>query len=300
MGSCPPVQGVPTRLIEGNVTSFEAARLEFGDKMRRLREQDGLDGKDLASRLGWHPSKVSKIERGKQTATDSDLIDICAVLAVPDDEARRLRQELRDLRLKQLAWRRQLRAGHRDRQRQDLVDEQTATRIRIVDLMAVPGPLQTEDYARAVFTTQAALLEVPAGDVDEAITVRMQRQHMLYDSSKSIDILIAEAALVHPVCSPAQMVAQVDRLVSATGLSGVRFGILPAYRALPHLLPHGFWIVDDVVSIEKVTGEDRETDPEQVAIYDRLADRLWSAAVTDEAARALLFDVGRRWAQAAK
>ncbi|MFC0438738.1 helix-turn-helix domain-containing protein [Kutzneria buriramensis] len=38
------------------MTNFEAARLEFGDVLRRLREQGGLDGKDLASRLGWHPS----------------------------------------------------------------------------------------------------------------------------------------------------------------------------------------------------------------------------------------------------
>jgi transcriptional regulator with XRE-family HTH domain len=282
------------------VTSFEAARLEFGDKVRRLREQGGLDGKDLASRLGWHPSKVSKIERGKQTATDSDLIDILGALAVPDAVSEQLRHELRDLRLKQLAWRRQLRAGHRDRQRQDLVDERTATTIRIVDLMVVPGLLQTPDYARAIFATQAALLEVPAGDVDEAIAVRMQRQHVLYDSSKTIDILIAEAALMHPVCTSAQMVAQVDRLVSATSLPGVRVGLLPAYRPVPYLLPHGFWIVDDVVSIEKVTGEDRETDPEQVAVYERLADRLWTAAVIGDDARAVLLAAGRRWAELAR
>ncbi|MFI9384399.1 helix-turn-helix domain-containing protein [Kutzneria sp. NPDC052558] len=282
------------------MTSFEAARLEFGDKMRRIREQGGLDGKDLASRLGWHPSKISKIERGKQTATDSDLIDLLDALAVPDADSEQLRQELRELRLKQLTWRRQLRAGHRDRQRQDLVDEQTATRIRIIELMAVPGPLQTGRYARAVFATQADLLEVPASDIDEATAVRMQRQQVLYDASKTIDILVAEAALAHPPCAPAEMVEQVDRLVSATSLPTVRFGLLPAYRPLPHLLPHGFWIVDDVVSIEKVTGEDRETDPEQVAVYERLADRLWSVALTGDEARAALLAIGRRWAELAR
>lgn len=276
-------------------SSFESLRLEFGDRLRRLREQAGLDGKDLAARLGWQASKVSKIERGKQTATDSDLIDILDALAVPDAE--HLRQQLRDLRLKQLAWRRQLRTGHRDRQRQDLVDEQTATTIRIVDIMAVPGVLQTADYARAIFTTQADLIEVPANDIDEAIAIRMQRQHILYDSSKTIDILIAEAALLHPVCTPAQMVAQVDRLVSATSLPHVRVGLLPAYRPLPHLLPHGFWIVDDVVSVENVTGEERETDPEQVAIYGKLTDRLWTAAAVGDEARALLLSCGRRWSE---
>ena len=93
---------------------------------------------------------------------------------------------------------------------------------------------------------------------------------------------------------------QLDRLVSATSLPGVRVGLLPAYRPLPNLLPHGFWIVDDVVSLETVTGEDRITDPEQVAVYRRLTDRLWSAAVTDDDARAVLLAAGRRWAELAK
>ena len=112
MGSCLAIQGVPTQqsLIEGHVSSFEADRLEFGDELRRLRERAGLDGKDLAGRLGWHPSKVSKIERGKQTAADSDLLDILDALEIPDAQAEQLRQRLRELRLKQLSWRRQLRA----------------------------------------------------------------------------------------------------------------------------------------------------------------------------------------------
>jgi len=278
------------------VTSFEDARLRFGDRLRRWREQASLDGKDLASQLGWHPSKVSKIERGKQTASDADLTAIVNALAVPAGDAEQLRQELRDLRLKQLAWKRQLRTGHRDRQRQDLVDEQTATRIRIVELMGVPGLLNTFDYARAVFASQADLLDIP-DDADESATVRMQRQRVLYDSTKAIDILIAEAALMHPVCTPAEMVTQIDRLVSAIGLPGVRIGLLPAYRPLPNLLSHGFWIVDDVVFVETVSGEERVTDPDQVAVYERLADRLWSAAVTGDDARAVLLSAGRQWAR---
>lgn len=282
------------------MSSFESLRLEFGDRLRRLREQAELDGKDLAAQLGWQPSKVSKIERGKQTATDSDLIEILAALTVPSDVAEAVRQQLRDLRLRQLAWRRQLRAGHRDRQRQDLVDEQTASTIRIVDIMVVPGLLQTPDYARAIFTTQADLLEIPAGDVDEAVAVRMQRQQVLYDSSKRIEILVAEAALLHPVCTAAQMAMQVDRLVSTTHLPTVHVGVLPAYRPLPNLLPHGWWIVDDVVFAEHVTGEHRVTEPDQVNVYRRLTDRLWTAAAIGDEARAILLACGQRWAEQAR
>jgi len=60
---------------------------------------------------------------------------------------------------------------------------------------------------------------------------------------------------------------------------------------------HGFWIVDDVVFVETVSGEERVTDPDQVAVYERLADRLWSAAVTGDDARAVLLSAGRQWAR---
>ncbi|GAA0638421.1 helix-turn-helix transcriptional regulator [Kutzneria viridogrisea] len=288
-------------MIEESVSnSFEADRLAFGDKLRRLREAAELDGKDLAARLGWHASKVSKIERGKQTPSDSDLVDLLAVLEVPESAAEALRSELRELRLKQLSWRRQLRAGHRDRQRQDLADELSASTIRAVDMMAVPGLLQTPDYTRAILTTQSELLDVPAVGLDEAVAERMKRAQVLYDSSKQITILIAEAALLHPVCTPGVMAVQVDRLVSATSLPTVRVGVIPAYRPLPVLLPHGYWIVDDVVSVEHIAGELRITDAEQVAIYNRHADILWSAAAEGDEARAILLGCGRHWAELAR
>ncbi|MFD1052446.1 Scr1 family TA system antitoxin-like transcriptional regulator [Kibdelosporangium lantanae] len=40
----------------------------------------------------------------------------------------------------------------------------------------------------------------------------------------------------------------------------------------------GYWIVDDAVYVEHVAGELRIDDEEQVAVYNRLTDRLWRAA----------------------
>ena len=269
------------------MASFETRRLEFGDRLRHLREQAGLTGTELATGLGWQQSKVSKIERGKQTPSDGDVLDWCAALDLPDEAVAELRSELRTLRVEQIAWRRQLRKGHQARQDKAARTAQTATVMRGVAIMAVPGLLQTPDYARAIFTSQVGLLEVP-DDVEAAVAARAERQRVLYDSTKQIDILIAEAALLHPVCDRVVLAGQIDRLISVIGLSTVRFGILPAGRQLPHLLPHGYWILDDRVLVETAAEELRIEDPDQVALYQRLTDRLWSAAVEGDEARGVL------------
>lgn len=269
------------------MATFETRRLEFGDRLRALREQAGLKGAELATVLGWQQSKVSKIERGRQTPTDRDVVDWLDALDAQDSILTELREELRTLRVQQIAWRRQLREGHQARQQQSIRDTRTATVLRSVAFSVVPGLLQTPDYARAVFTSQAHLLDVP-DDIEASVTARIERQQALYDAGKQIEILIAEAALMHPVCTAGVLAGQLDRLMSVIGLSTVRLGVLPAGVRVPHIVPHGWWIMDDVVLIETVSEELRIVDPDQIALYHRLTDRLWSVAVDGDAARTRL------------
>jgi transcriptional regulator with XRE-family HTH domain len=273
-------------------SDFETRRLEFADRLRSLREQAGRTGIELAAALGWQQSKVSKIERGRQTPADSDVVAWLGALDAPTATLERMRGDLRDLRVEQITWRRQLRDGHRARQEHSLRDARSVTTRRGVAIMAVPGLLQTPDYARAIFQTQSDLLEVP-DDVEASVVARIERQRVLYDPSKRIEILIAQAALSHPVCGPDVLAGQLDRLMSVIGLSTVRLGLLPAGRVLPNLLPHGYWILDDIVLVETVSEELRVIDPEQVAIFHRLTDRLWSVAVEGDAARTLLADIAK-------
>jgi len=283
-------------LIEESVVSdFETRRLEFGDKLRGLREATGMTGTAFAERLGWPGSKVSKVETGRQTATDADVADWCAAVDASASVADELQAELRGLRVQQLGWRRQLRAGHQARQRQSASMWHDATRVRGVATMAVPGMLQTADYARAVFEAQARLLRVPSRDIDASVAARLQRQQLLYERGREIEILIAEVALANPPCSSPVMAAQVDRLASVVGLPTIRFGVLPLYRRLPALLPHSFWIFDDVAHIETVSAEHRVIEPDQITIYNQLADDLWTIAVEGDEARALLLRMSDRY-----
>lgn len=275
---------------------FEARRAAFGARLRELRERQGLTGRDAARALDWRQSKVSKLETGKQTADDSDVLAWCDLVGA-SESVDELLAELADLRIHQIAWRRQLRAGHRDKQARQAARHRDAHRIRAVDITSVTGLVQTPGYARQIFATQAELFDVPR-DLDAAVQARVERQQILYDTSKQIEILIAEAALRHPIAPPAEMAAQIDRLQSLLGLPHIRFGLLPQQRQLPHVPAHGYWIVDDHVEIENISSEGQVDDPDQVAIYHRLTDALWTVAVDGDDARALLLRLARDYAEA--
>lgn len=265
----------------------ERHRLEFGDRLREARDRAEFSGKEFAIAAGWHPSKVSKIETGKQLATDSDVLTWVRLCQLPEPGASQLRDELRTIRLEAASWKRQLRTGHQQRQDQSREAEAQADAIRAFELVVVPGLVQTADYARHVFSTSAELQQVPQ-DTDAAVQVRLERQHALYDSAKHVELLIAESALRYFACPAQTMLAQIDRLLALCGLSTVRFGIIPLNTRLPYIPASGFWIVGDAVFVETVNTEINTDDPDDLALYHRLIDNLWLAAVEGDDARRLL------------
>ncbi|WP_158852848.1 helix-turn-helix domain-containing protein [Saccharothrix deserti] len=264
-------------------------RLEFADELRRLRVEAGMSGKELAGKVRWHPSKVSKIENGKQDPTDSDVSTWLDAVEAPESVVHRMRDDLREIRIASSTWKRQLRTGHSRRQEYSRQIEGAASTIRVFELIVIPGLVQTAEYARHVLISAAEFQETPR-DTDEAVRIRLERQHALYDSAKNIELLIAESALQYFVCPPEAMVAQIDRLIAICNLPTVRFGIIPAYSRLPTVPTNGFWIVGNTVLIETVDTEINTDAPSDLATYHKLADMLWSVAVEGDGARRILVE----------
>ena len=42
-----------------------------------MREEEGTDPRDAAAQLGWHRSKISRIETGRTKASLSDVAAVC-------------------------------------------------------------------------------------------------------------------------------------------------------------------------------------------------------------------------------
>lgn len=268
--------------------STSAGRLALGDRLRQYRIAAGLSGQELARRLGWQNSKVSRIENAKQGVTDSDITAWCGECQITADEATALHDELRAIRLDEARLSGALRAGHAAVQREVEDREAGAHRIRVFDHAVVPGLVQTAEYARQLFVRLAELHETPR-DTDAAVEVRMRRQQVLYDPTRQVEILMTEAALRYPLCTKEAMAGQLDRLISLSSLSGLWFGVIPLNTTLTVLPLHGFWIFDEqLTTVEILNTEMATREPEDIALYAKVFEELKAAAATGAEARGVL------------
>lgn len=279
------------------MTDIEQRRAAFGERLRALRAQAGyLTGKAFARHIGWTPSKVSRIETGKQAVSDSDVISWCTATNAPESLASDLLNEHREILIEAASFRRQLSKAGTRRQQEVLSAEHAVQQIRAFEFALLPGLVQTPEYARRVMLAHARLNGASI-DIDQAVRVRMERQHILYDNKRSIELLIAESALRFSVCPPDVMVAQLDRLLAVSELPAVRVGIIPQDRQMPIIPMHGFWILgDQSVVVETIDSEITADDPKDVDLYHRVMDELWTVAVEGDEVRELLLRVLRQFA----
>jgi len=269
------------------VTSVQQARQALGFRLRELRQHARLTGRQLAELLAWPPSKISKLETGRQTPTDDD-IHAWARATGSEDAAEGLLASLHTLESQHAEWQRMLRGGLRHHQR-ELADLDVKMKtLRSFEPAVVPGLLQTAEYARARFAQGVRLHKVP-DDVDEAVRLRVQRQEILYRPDKRFHFVLTEAALRYRLCPVDVMLAQLDRLVALSALRNVRLGIIPF--ATPYVVgpSHGFTLRDrDLVIVETFSAELNLAQPQEIELYARIFGHLAAAASYDGAARAVI------------
>lgn len=271
------------------------ARQELGGRLRALRVEAGISGRVLAERLGWPPSKVSKLQLGRQAPTAEDIQAWTAACGLPE-AADELLVLLRDLDGRYAAWQRQLKQGHAAVQRSWAETEAAARTIRAFEPCWVPGLLQIPEYAAARFREHARL-NGSTMDTEAAVAARLARQNVLYaPGRKQWHLLMTEAALLYGLAPAPVMRAQIDRLASATTLPALRLGVVPLRTRLPVSPAHGFWIFDDEqVIVEIVSAELRLAQPEEVTQYRRVFDLLAPSALYDAEARRLLTAAAEGW-----
>jgi transcriptional regulator with XRE-family HTH domain len=270
-------------------SSFQQEREALGTRLREFRQRTGLTGKQLAEGLGWDPAKISKIETGKQTASEEDLQAWLQVVAVPEEVARELLSRLRAVHREHVTWRQLLRDGGTvARQREFSALEQQAQQIRAFEPVLIPGLLQTAEYARYRLA-EAMTVHGGPDDIEQGVAARMQRQQVLYDTGKRFQFLITEAALRYGLCPVEVMRRQVDRLLAMVGLSNVEFRIIPLGTPLPTAPLVGFWVFDEeLVVVEMHAASVRLRNLDEVALHLKIFDLLWGVARSGDDARALL------------
>jgi transcriptional regulator with XRE-family HTH domain len=273
------------------VTSFQQARIDLGSQLRQLREAAHLSGKELAERLRWQPSKVSRLENARQTATEDDVVVWAqAVNASPDTTDRLIRQSLALLE-RHDDWKQRHRSGLAALQ-EDVRDLEARTKLfRVFEPGIIVGLLQTSEYARHVFRKVKRLYSA-ADQIDAAVRVRMQRQEILYDRTRTFRFVVTEAALRTALAPPDVMRGQLDRLLAVSTLPNVEFGVIPFDAELPSSPINGFWIYNEsMVAVATMTKDLMLRDPDDIGFYVRAFDDYVKVAEFDEAGREVIISV---------
>lgn len=273
------------------MTSFQQARIDLGSQLRQLREAAHLSGKELAERLRWQPSKVSRLENARQTATEDDVVVWAqAVNASPDTTDRLIRQSLALLE-RHDDWKQRHRSGLAALQ-EDVRDLEARTKLfRVFEPGIIVGLLQTSEYARHVFRKVKRLYSA-ADQIDAAVRVRMQRQEILYDRTRTFRFVVTEAALRTTLAPPDVMRGQLDRLLAVSTLPNVEFGVIPFDAELPSSPINGFWIYNEsMVAVATMTKDLMLRDPDDIGFYVRAFDDYVKVAEFDEAGREVIISV---------
>ncbi|WP_084960398.1 helix-turn-helix domain-containing protein [Thermoactinospora rubra] len=279
------------------MTSFQQARIELGTLLRRLREGAGLTGKELADRLQWQASKVSRLENARQTASEEDVLSWAAAVQADSETTRRLAEQAATLGARRLDWR-QLTTGGLAASQEDIRElESKSRRFRVFEPGVIPGLLQTAEYARNIFLTLKTEYGA-AGEIEAGVRVRMQRQEILYDLTRSFHFVLPENALRTKLAPSHVMQGVLDRLMAISTLPTMRLGIIPFEQQLPWVPLTGFWIFDDAeVMVPTRTRELRLRDRQDVEFYVKVFDGYAEAAAYGESARSIIMRVNDEYAK---
>jgi transcriptional regulator with XRE-family HTH domain len=269
-------------------SSAQQALDALGMRLREIRVDARRSGRDLGRLAGWHSSKVSKIEHARQTPTADDITAWCAHCSAAD-QAADLIASLRAAEGMFVEWRRMERTGLRLAQEAVVPLWERTRRFRIYSPRLIPGPVQTRAYIAALLDGLRLRRALP-DDVEAAVRVRVDKQHVIYDGGHRFAVLLEESVLRYPMGGPDTMAGQLGHLLTVAALPSVSLGIVPLDADRSAMWPvEAFWMFDDErVTVELVSGHLTVTQPREVALYADAFTRLASLAVYGVAARSLI------------
>lgn len=200
-------------------------RRRLAAELRRLRGT--RTGTAVARALGWSPAKVSRYELGQGSFPLEEIEKLLDYYGVT--EPRRAR--LLDLAVEanDRAWW----YDYADVLSTDYMEfiglEAEAATEMVWQVTAVPGLLQTEEYARAIHTAHQQVVLDPPGVFQRRVMVRMIRQQVLTSRNPplQLSVVIDEAVLLRMVGGGDVMFGQLRHLAEMAQLPNVELRILP-------------------------------------------------------------------------
>jgi transcriptional regulator with XRE-family HTH domain len=259
-------------------------RRELAARLRALRHGSGLTIEEVARELLCSPTKISRIETGRRGAVLRDVRDLCRLYKVPPLEQEQLMALARES--KERAW---WQGYDIDATYRTLIGlESAATAIADYQPIAIPGLLQTPDYARAVLH---AMGEVKTErEIEDQVTLRITRQQVLdRPDPPYLSFIVDEAAIRRLVGGREVMTRQLDTILAAAERPQISLQVID-YEAGAHpALTGNFGIVEiedsaasSIVYVEGHQGDFYLEGTADLKRYRRIFDQLRSIALSPQ------------------
>jgi transcriptional regulator with XRE-family HTH domain len=254
-------------------------RMLLGSQLRKLREAKGISREEAGYLIRASESKISRMELGRVSFKQRDVIDLLEMYGVDDNDARAALVRLaRDANS----------PGWWHKYSDVLPDwfsvfvglEEAASLLRVYEVQFIPGLLQTADYTRAI--VERGQPAATADEIERRVALRAARQEMLAKpGAPRLWAVLDEAALRRPIGGPAVMRHQIERLIAATEEPNITVQVVP-FDSGGHAAEGGAFTIlrfpeaelPDVVYVEQLTSALYLDKREDVEKYGEAMDQL--------------------------
>jgi transcriptional regulator with XRE-family HTH domain len=263
-------------------------------ELRRARQDAGLTQEQVAAAMDWSLSKIIRIEAGSVGISTNDLKALLQHYKITDADTIEMLVALARGARERSWW-----SGYGDVASQRLLQyieyEAAAYTMRNFQPLVVPGLLQTDEYAQAMFRQLAP--DAPSGRVDALVDLRMRRQELLEQPEAAHFLFVIDEAVAHRmVGSQNVMRQQLRRLIDTAGNSNVSLELVPFSAGLHPGLAGSFVLLefgdaedDDVLYLETNQGDFiKQDDQEEIFTYRETFEQLRSRSLGPEGSIAFI------------
>ncbi|MEV4742332.1 helix-turn-helix transcriptional regulator [Streptomyces sp. NPDC049555] len=196
----------------------------MGVELRKLREHAGIPAREAARVAGVDQGKMSNIESGRAAVSEERLRRLAAHYGVTDSALVDALVSLATERVR--GWWEKYHGVVTPRSVDLAVAEWQARSISSLQVVHIPGLLQTEAYARSLFTQLPP--ELQPDDVELIVDFRMRRQELLdRDDPPPYTVFVHEAALRMRVGARSVVREQLLQVAESSERPGVTVRVVP-------------------------------------------------------------------------
>ena len=201
----------------------------FGRQLKRFRVRAGMERAQLGARTGYSASSIASFEQGRRIPPTrfilkaDEVLGAEGVLAEFVEEMEKAQypaffQDAAELEKKAAGW-------------------------HVYDALVINGLLQTEEYARAVFTNWRPLLDVDT--IEQRVAARLARQEIFGRTpAPTISFVMEEALLRKRLGGLAVMRGQLEQVLLTGQRRNVEIQVMPNDREEHAALSGSFTLIE--------------------------------------------------------